>query len=517
MQNAPVSYSTELTGAAPPQAASPTRWWTLAVLCVSLVVISLDNTILNVALPTIDRELGSSASQLQWIVDAYMLVFAGLLLSAGSLGDRFGRRRALSFGLSVFALGSALSAAAASADMLIATRALMGLGGAFIMPSTLSILTNVFTDPAERAKAIGVWAGFAGIGIALGPVAGGWLIEHADWSWVFLVNVPIAAGALIAGRLVVPESKDPEAPPLDLAGLGLSSVGLTALVWAIIEAPSRGWTDGLILAAAGLAAITLTAFAVWERRTPHPMLDVRLFANPRFSASSVAISLAFFALFGMIFFLTQYLQAILGYSALEAGVRTLPVAGGLILGGPLAARIANARGAKIPVAAGMTLVAGGLALLGIADADSGYGLVAAAQIVLGFGMGLAMAPATDAIMGSLPLAKASVGSAVNDATRTTGGALGVAVLGSLLSSGYRGGMEDAVTGLPHGAAASAQDSLLGGMQVAMQLGGEQGRKLAAAAQDAFVSGMHTAAFTAAGVALLSVLVVVRWLPARAAA
>src|SRR3954454_6798952 len=287
--------------------ADPRRWWTLAVLCLSLLVIGLDNTILNVALPTLQDDLGASASQLQWIVDVYMLVFAGVLLTAGSLGDRFGRKRALTFGLVAFGAGSLLSALAGSAEALIATRALMGIGGAFIMPSTLSILTA--TVPAhERGKAIGIWAGCSGIGIAIGPVAGGWLLEGHGWGAIFLVNLPIVLLALIAGRFLVPESRDESAPRLDLAGFGLSFAGLTALVWALIEAPSRGWTDGAVLGALAGAALGLAAFVAWERRAPQPMLPIHFFRNPRFSASSAAVTLAFFALFGVIFFLTPYLQ-----------------------------------------------------------------------------------------------------------------------------------------------------------------------------------------------------------------
>ena len=502
-----------MTEAAPPD---PRRWWTLGVLCLSLIVISLDNTILNVALPTLERDLGASPSQLQWIVDSYMLVFAGLLLTAGALGDRFGRRRALTLGLFVFGAGSALSAIATTPGMLIGARALMGVGGAFIMPSTLSIITNVF-PAGERAKAIGIWAAFAGLGIAIGPVAGGWLVEHADWSWIFLVNLPFVVAALPLVRALVPESSDPASPPLDLPGFALSTAGLVALVWAIIEAPSRGWTDPGTLAGFGIALVTLAAFARWQLRSPHPMLDVRLFRNPRFSASSLAISLAFFALFGMMFFITQYLQLVLGFSAFEAGLRTLPVAGGLVAAGPASAKLAERLGAKLVVAAGLFIVGTGISLLAFADAGTGYGLVAASLAVLGIGMGMAMAPATDAIMGSLPLEKASVGSAVNDATRITGGALGVAILGSVLSSGYRGGMEDAAAGLPDPASGAAQESLAGGLTVAARIGGEQGHQLLVASQDAFLSGMHAAAVVAGVIAIAGAVVALRWLPAREAA
>ena len=492
------------------EAADPRRWWTLAVLCLSLLVIGLDNTILNVALPTMQRDLDASSSQLQWIVDVYMLVFAGVLLTAGSLGDRFGRKRALSLGLLVFGLGSLGSALAGSPELLIVMRGLMGIGGALIMPSTLSILTATF-PAGERGKAIGIWSGVSGIGIAIGPVAGGWLIEHASWSWIFLVNLPIVAVALIAGRFLVPESRDESEPKLDPRGFVLSFVALTSLVWGLIEAPSRGWTDGLVLGAFAFSASMLVAFIAWERRAPAPMLDLALFRNPRFSASSSAISLAFFALFGVIFFLTQYLQEVRGYSALDAGLRTLPVAAGLVIGGPFSAKLTERLGIRIVVPFGLTLVSGALYLLTFADATSSYGLIAFTLVLLGFGMASALAPATDAIMGSLPAAKMSVGSAINDTTRVAGGALGVAVLGSILASGYRGDMDSAVSALPPQARDIAQDSLAGGLAVAERLG--DGR-LAATAQDAFLSGMHAAALVAAAVALMGALVAAIFLPSH---
>jgi EmrB/QacA subfamily drug resistance transporter len=406
------------------------------------------------------------------------------------------------FGLAVFGLGSALSALAGSAGMLIASRALMGVGGAFIMPSTLSILTATF--PAhERAKAIGAWAAVSGLGIAIGPVAGGWIVEHADWSWIFLVNLPFVAAALLAQRPLVPESRDPATPRLDVPGFALSTAGLTALVWGVIEAPSLGWTDGRILAAFAAAVVLVGAFVAWERSTPHPMLDVRLFRNPRFSAASGAISLLFFALFGSIFFLTQYLQLVLGYSAFEAGLGVLPVAAAMVVASPLSARVSALFGAKAIVAAGLALVAAGLYIITGFTVDSSYGIVGVSYATLGLGMGLAMTPATDSIMGSLPLAKASVGSAVNDATRTTGGALGVAVLGSILSSGYRGDMD--------GAPDAAHDSLAGALSVAAHIGD---RDLVTNAQNAFVSGMHAAALVAAGIALAGALVALVFLPSR---
>src|SRR5262245_42113870 len=316
------------------------RWLTLLVLCISLIVITVDNTILNVAIPTLahtkaDGGLGATASQLQWIVDAYTLVFAGLLLTAGSLGDRFGRYRFLAFGLAVFGIGSFLSAFAPSANALILTRGLMGIGGAFIMPSTLSIITNVFTDPAERGKAIGIWAGVSALGIGLGPITGGVLLEHFWWGSVFMVNVPIVIIGLILGYFLIPESKDPTHAALDPFGALLSIAALGALLWSIIEAPSHGWTDSTIVTGFVIGGVLLACFFAWELHTPHPMLDLRFFENPRFSAASGAITLVFLALFGTLFLLTQYLQAVLGYSTVQAGAVLLPQAVFIMILAPL--------------------------------------------------------------------------------------------------------------------------------------------------------------------------------------
>jgi EmrB/QacA subfamily drug resistance transporter len=489
------------------------RWWTLVVLSVSLLVISLDNTILNVALPTIERDLDASAGDLQWIVDSYTLVFAGLLLTMGSLGDRFGRRRALVGGLVVFGAGSLLSAFAPSADALIASRALMGLGGALIMPSTLSILTNVF--PAEeRPKAIGIWAAVAGLGIAIGPVAGGWLIEQFDWSAVFLVNLPIVVMALAAAPSLLPESRDPEKSRLDPLGAVLSTAGLGILTWSIIEAAERGWTDGLVLGGFGVATAALAAFVAWELRTASPMLDVRLFRVRRFSGASVSIALVFFSLFGAIYFLTTYLQSVMDYGALDAGLRVTPVAIGLVLGGPLSAKLAGRLGTRNVVAGGLLVVAAALLLLSSAGADSGYELVAASLVLLGFGMGSTMAPATESIMSSLPLAHAGVGSAMNDTVRMVGGTLGVAVLGSLLSSRYGADMEGAVDGLPAPAAEAAGESVGHAEAVAGHLGGNAGATLERIAETAFSSAMGTTLTVAAGVALAGAMVALLVLPGR---
>ena len=484
------------------------RWWTLAVMCLSLMVIGVDNTILNVALPTLVREVRATTSELQWIVDAYTLVFAGLLLTAGSLGDRFGRRRALAVGLAVFGAGSVASALAGSAGQLILTRAVMGIGGALIMPATLSIISNVFTEPAERARAIAVWAGFSAMGIAIGPLSGGWLLEHFWWGSVFMVNIPIVALALVGGRLFVPESKDPAPRGVDPVGALLSIVGLGALVWAIIEAPVHGWTDPLTVAAFGVGAVLLAAFVAWELHTDHPMLDVHFFANPRFSAASTAVTLVFFALFGSMFLQTQYLQFVLGYSALEAGLRVAPIALVLMVAAPLSARLVERAGTKVVVAAGLATVAAALVVLSFATVTSGYGPVLVSMLVMGVGMGLTMAPATESIMGSLPRAKAGVGSAVNDTTRQVGGALGVAILGSLLASTYGSSLGSAVP-------AAARASVGAALDVAAGLGGEQGSALASAARSAYVDGMSVGVLVAAAAALLGSVIAVAFLPSRA--
>ncbi len=484
------------------------RWWTLAVMCLSLMVIGVDNTILNVALPTLVRDLDATTSQLQWIVDSYTLVFAGLLLTAGSLGDRFGRRRALAGGLVIFGLGSVASAVAGSADQLILTRAVMGVGGALIMPATLSIISNVFTVPAERARAIAVWAGFSAMGIAIGPLSGGWLLEHFWWGSVFMVNIPIVALALLGGRLFVPESRDPAPRGLDPLGAVLSIVGLVALVWAIIEAPVHGWSDPTTLAAFALAAVVLGAFVAWERHTDHPMLDVRFFANPRFTAASTGVTMVFFALFGSAFVQTQYLQFVLGYSALEAGLRVAPIALVLMVAAPLSARLVERVGTKAVVASGLAIVSLALLVLAFATVSSGYTPVLVSMLVMGVGMGMTMAPATESIMGSLPRAKAGVGSAVNDTTRQVGGVLGVAIVGSLLASTYASSLG---TGAPEAARASVGAAL----RVAGDVGGAQGAALALAARSAFVDGMHVGVVVAAGAALFGSAVALAFLPSRA--
>jgi EmrB/QacA subfamily drug resistance transporter len=490
------------------------RWWILGVLCLSLLVIGLDNTILNVALPTLVRELHATDSQLQWIVDSYVLVFAGLLLTAGSLSDRFGRRSALGIGLLVFGAGSIASAFASSASVLIGTRALMGIGGALIMPSTLSILTNVF-PPSERGRAIGIWAGVSGLGIGIGPMVGGFLLNHFWWGSVFLVNVPVVIFAFVAGRLIVPNTKDPAAPRVDPVGVALSISGLVTLVYAIIEAPNHGWTNPAVVAEFAVAATLLVSFVLWELRSDHPMLNVRFFENPRFTAANLSITLVFFAMFGSLFFLTQYMQFILGYTPLQAGLRTAPIALVMIIVSPITGALVHRLGNKALVCIGMTVAATGLFLMSRMTASSGYVHVLESMIVLASGMSLAMTPATESVMGSLPREKAGVGSAMNDTTRQVGGALGVAVLGSVFTSAYTSGLGTVLTRLPAAIGAQVESSVGAALGVAQRIGGTAGQGLASVATASFIHAMSRALVLGSAIALVGALVSLIWLPNRA--
>ena len=499
------------------------RWAILAVLCFGLLVIVLDNSILNVAIPTIVRELEASNSDIQWIVDSYTLVFAGLLLTMGSLGDRYGRRGALQAGFVLFGIGSIASALASSSGQLIATRAFMGIGGALIMPATLSIITNLF--PAnERGKAIGVWAGTAGMAGALGPLTGGFLVEHFYWGSVFLVNIPIVIIGVLAGIFLIPTSKDPSAPRLDPFGAALSIVGLCALLYGIIEAPADGWTDSTILAAFAVGLVLMGVFVWWEMATDHPMLDVRFFKNPRFSAASGSITLIFFAMFGSIFLLTQYMQFTLGYTPLQTGVRLVPFALVMMITAPLSPKVVARIGTKLTVALGLGIATVALVLTSTLTESSSYLELAVRFVLIGLGIGLTMAPATESVMGSLPLAKAGVGSAVNDTTRQVGGALGVAVVGSVLSTVYGSQIAAFFRGraAPPGAQAAAESGLGGAFEVAAQLrrlavpgSGSLANDLVQTANGAFVDAMQAGMLVAAGATLLGVIVALVWLPARA--
>jgi EmrB/QacA subfamily drug resistance transporter len=491
----------------------------LLALCLAALIINIDVTIVNVALPSLVRELGATTTNLQWVVDAYTLVFAALILAAGSLSDRLGRKGVLLTGLAIFAAGSLAGSFCTTPNQLIAARVVMGLGAAAIFPSTLSLIANVFTERSERAKAIGLWGATTGVGVATGPIVGGWLLDHFWWGSVFLFMVPVAAvvGVLIA--TAVPTSEDPTAPPIDWRGLLLSSAGMGALVFSIIQAPEWGWgsTKTLLAIAAGVGI--LTVFVNVERRLARPMLDVRLFANPRFTAASGSITIGFFTLAGFTFLITQYFQFIKGYTPFGTGLRLLPVAISIAVAAIVGTKLAVQVGNKAVVASGLALF--GIALFWIAtnSASTSYLTLAGQMIVGGGGLGLITAPATEAIMGVVPTEKAGVGSAVNDATRLFGAALGVAVIGSIASSLYRNRLASTIPhGLPSQAVVAAKGSI-GGALVAAQTLQARGltlpaRGLSDAAVGAFLHSMSGSFRTAGAIALGGALVAAVLLPSR---
>src|SRR4051812_37260637 len=493
------------------------RWAVLAVVCLAVFVTVLDGTIVNVALPRLSLELDATTRQLQWIVDAYLVVFTGLLLAAGALGDRFGRKRALIAGLLIFGMTSAFAGLASDANTLIAGRALMGIGAALIFPATLAILTNAFTDPAERARAIGVWSATSGVAVAAGPIVGGWLLEHYWWGSVFFVNVPVAIAVVVAAIVLVPESRDRDVPSLDWRGLLLSVAAIGVLVFTIIEAPDWGWLSTTTGAGFGLAAALLAGFITWELRAPHPMLPVRIFRNRRFSAASASITAAFFALFGFIFLITQYFQLVRGYSPLEAGVRTLPVAISIALASVLAPRVVARVGTTRVVAAGLLLMATGFLWVSTASASTPYLEVVGQMMLLGVGLGATTAPATESIMGSVSLDKAGVSSAVNDTTRELGGTLGVAVVGSIFSSIYVSSLGDGAifSSLGPESRAATEESVAAAGRIAQGLGAQSGAYLTEVS-DAFLSGLAVSCVVVAGVAIAGSLFALKFLPARAA-
>jgi EmrB/QacA subfamily drug resistance transporter len=489
------------------------RWKTLGVLSLSLVILGLDTTILNIALPTLQEDLGASASELQWMVDSYLLVFAGLLLVFGSLGDRFGRKLALQVGVSIFGLASLGALVAESADEVIAVRAGMGVGAALIMPATLSIIANVFTGE-ERGKAIGIWAALAAVGIGLGPLIGGVLLEWLDWSSIFMVNVPFAALALLLGIRYVPESRDPRPGSFDVVGAALSTAGFSVLVYAVIEAPERGWTSGLVLGLFAASAALLGAFLAWEWRIAEPMLDLGFFRSARFSVGTAAVSVAFFALLGGIFVLTQYLQFAHRYSAIEAGAIMSPMALGLMIGAGSSSRAVRRLGVARVVSAGMAGVATLLVLTMLLEPGTGAAWLVGWFFLVALAMGWVMAPATDAVVGSVPTAKSGVASATNTVARMVAGALGVAVTGSLVSSLYANDVEGSLGSLPAQAQAGAGDSVGAAAAIAAQLPGDSASSLLATAGDAFSEAMGVGLSVSAALAAVLAVVVARFLPAR---
>jgi EmrB/QacA subfamily drug resistance transporter len=494
-----------------PARPDPRRWWMLGVLCLSLLIVFVGNSSLNVAIPTLSKDLHATESQLQWVVASYSLVFAGLLFSTGALGDRFGRKGALQFGLVGFLAAASLAAMSTAMWELIACRALMGAAAAFIMPSTLSIIVNVF-PPDERTRAIAFWAATTGAAGAIGPVASGYLLVHFWYGSVFLVNVPIVLLALVLGYFLVPKSRDPEEGRLDPVGALLSIVGVSSLVYALIEAPANGWGSTATLAAFAVSLVVLGVFAAWELHVDEPMLDLRYFRNPAFSTGTSGMVLVFMAMFGVMFLITQYFQQVLGYSPLEAALKLLPMAPVMIIVAPLTPRLSAQYGANRVVSVGLGTVTVGLLLFRQLEVNTGYPQVLGNMLLLVTGIALTMSPMTAAIMSAVPPRRAGAGSAMNDATRELGASLGIAVLGSLAASKYTHSLHDALAGLPAGDQSLARGSLGGALDVAGRLHGSAGSALTSAAQASFVHGVHLAVTGGAFLTGIATIAVARFLP-----
>jgi EmrB/QacA subfamily drug resistance transporter len=498
---------------------TPSKALILSSLLLAAFAINLDTTIVNVALPTLVRELHASNSQLQWVVDAYNLVFAALLLASGSLSDRFGRKGMLQAGLAVFGLASVVGGFTSSPGGLIAARCFMGLGAAMVFPATLSLISNVFTERRERARAIGLWGATAGAAIALGPIVGGFLLEQFSWPAIFFALAPVAA---VAGALVgisTPKSRDPHAPRIDRPGFALSAAAMAILIYTIIEAPEHGWSSARSLVGFAVAAALIASFVAWERHTDAPMLDVSLFRNPRFSAASGSVTVAFFTLFGFIFLITQYFQFFKGYSPLSAGVHLLPVATSVGVASVLGTRLAVRLGTKLVVASGLVAITAFYVWVSTASVSTAYATIAAQMVLYGVGMGFTSAPATEAIMGVVPMHKAGVGSAVNDTTRLLGGTLGVAVIGSVYASTYANRLQSALPAhLPGPLVHAAHESAGAALAVAARLGAAGHPGLAAGVHDAaagaFIHGLSVGCLVAGGVAAVGAVIAAVLLPAQ---
>ncbi|MFC9755006.1 MFS transporter [Streptomyces sp. NPDC056921] len=514
-----MSMPSSACAAAPriPEAVHRRRWAILVVLMFSLLIVVLDNSILNVAVKTIASPaptgLGATQSELEWAINAYTLVFAGLLFTAGLLGDRIGRKKTLLFGILLFGTGSALAAMSGSPGQLISWRALMGFGAAFVMPATLAVLVNVF-ERDEQPRAIGIWAGSVGVAIAIGPITGGLLLEHFWWGSIFLVNVPVVIVALTAMMLLVPDSKDPNPGRTDPIGVVLSIVGLVLLVYGIIRGGQLAdFADPVVLLSSGGGLLVLAGFVWHEKRSTHPAIDIAYFKEPSFAAAVAAIALVFFALMGVTFFSAFYMQSVRGWTALQAGAMLLPLAATQMIFAPRARLLVDRFGARATCTGGMVLVAVGLAAFAMFDSTTPVWVLCLFFFVQGTGMAHVMTPVTVSVMQALPREKAGSGSAINNTFRQVGGALGVAVLGSVLSTVYRGDIEGHLAALPAGVRDAAGESIEATLAIADKLG-PAGAGLAVSANDAFLKAMHVTAIGSATIALVGALVVALFLPGK---
>jgi EmrB/QacA subfamily drug resistance transporter len=487
------------------------RWWALVVLCLSLLVTFVGNTSLNIALPTLSRELHASTSELQWSVSVYSLVFSGLLFIGGALGDRFGRKGTLQLGLIGFILAAGVASTATEMWQIIACRALMGAAAAFIMPSTLSILVNVF-PPEERTKAIAIWAGTTGAAGGLGQLVSGWLLSHFWFGSIFLINVPVVFVTVIASVFLVPSSRDPEVGRLDPLGAVLSVIGVSALVYGLIKAPESGWTSNASLLAFGAGALGLLAFVLWEQYVAEPMLDMRYFRNPAFSMATSGMVLVYIAIYGVTFLFTQYFQLIRGYDPFETAVRFLPIGPLMMIIAPMTPRLVRKIGANVTVAIGMGLIGISFILLGQVTTTTPYAYIITVLCIQVIGAALTTSPITASIMSAVPARKAGTGSAMNNTTREMGTALGVAVLGSLAALRFADGIAKEIAPLSAADQEAARSSFSSALDVARGLGGEQALRLVDAANHAFVDGVRLATVTGGVLSLVAAVAVLRYLP-----
>ena len=491
-------------------------WVAVAFLCLAVLIVGIDDTVLNLVLPPISREFLASVSELQWMINAYLLAFVALLLTMGTLGDRYGRKRMFQLGLIVFGLSSLAAALSTSIEMLIACRALMGIAGSMILPQTLSIIRATFTEPKDRGQAIGIWAGVFALGYGVGPVVGGLLLDHFEWNSVFFLNIPVAIITLIGGYFFIPESGDKSASKLDPIGVLLSIAGLSSVVYGIIKAGEQSWTEGSVIVSLSIGLCILVVFAWWEKRSEHPMLPMRFFKNMSFTGANVSMTLVSFSALALLFFLSQFFQSVQGYTPIETAWRMLPTAVLSLIASIVAIQIARVIGVKLPVFIGLLLGGGGLLYLSYAEINSSYLMVFGGLGLTAVGIGLVYAPCTDSIMGSLPEKRAGIGSAMDTTMQQLGGALGVAVLGAIMNAIYLDKITnlEVIASLPKDAYETVRNSIQSAHIVAEQFPEDISQQIINGSSEAFTSGMNEAMFIAAIVMGVASLVALLILPTR---